>query len=155
MLSVANVRHQSERVCVWVWFIAEKSTSEKRVNSMHEPKPTDRESSAKLAEYYRAIFFSSAILCLICYAYKMQMCTAHWSEKERIGNKFEFWHRLQREIFHSDFFFAPCANAGLQMFAMNQFSTKLIHETMTFFGCNFQAVFNYRLFCSIFWLRCQ
>lgn len=77
-------------VCVWVWFItARKVQAKKRVNSMHEPRINARESSAYYSlPYYRAIFYSTAILCLICYVYKMQMCNlpcAHTNTHSRVA----------------------------------------------------------------------
>lgn len=81
---------------------------------MHESRINARESSAYYSlPYYRAIFYSTAILCLICYVYKMQMCnlqftiynahiqgttvhcTADTREMEN-GNKFAFEYRFLR-----------------------------------------------------------
>lgn len=134
------------RPCVSViYHYKRKVQAKKRVNSMHEPRINARESSAYYSlPYYRAIFYSTAILCLICYVYKMQMCNLPYTHRELrcIPTK---WKMVTNSSLSIDF----CALFGVSRLGLHGTSfyfcaLEFVHEKRQHNDIfRIQAVFNY------------
>lgn len=110
------------------------------------------ESQVQCLPYYRAIFFSAAILCSICSACEMQMFI--WKEESERKKQTKMLTNSSLNIglfFHSNHFCWKDFIAFAHTFCIEPVYTWNSYETMTFFGCNIQY---FSVFFSIFQLSC-